>query len=171
MGEDPKRLRETMEEVAAELAERMDAVDEHHRDLIAEHGWSLQTVLGDEHSYGFTYTVGLTAKGLPELLLDTLAPRQAGPVLNACADHMVEHGPLEVPDPSVLLRLPDWSVPFRLHGPIDPQAAEAFLALRFAEDPGEVRLLQVLWPDEEGRYPGDDGYDVETFPQRLMPVA
>lgn len=139
--------------------------------LIDEHGWACQNVFppdggGPEDS--FTYTVGLTRKDLPELWLGTLAPNQASMILNAVARHTVDHGPVE---PGTLA-LEDWSVPFRIHGPCDVDSAEAFLARRMHADlPTEVLIMQVLWPDEAGRFPGEADYDETKFPQRLLPLA
>lgn len=141
-------------------------------EIIAEKGWAVQAVGGDTAAESFCYTVGLAQMGHPELWIGTLDPRQGGGILNAVAqagiDGKVNFAPGEV-DVA-------YSTPFRLHGPVDPEAAEAFVALRLQGDlpgiPGvEVRMLQVLWPDEAGRFPGDDGYDAGRFPQRLLEVV
>ncbi|QIK66540.1 DUF4262 domain-containing protein [Nocardioides sp. HDW12B] len=47
----------------------------------------------------------------------------------------------------------------------DPEDAQMNMALRFFGD--EVTALQVLWPDPEGRFPGEPGF---TLTQPTFPV-
>lgn len=42
----------------------------------------------------FSYTVGLTDRGLPELAIYGLPPHAAGGLLNAVARHALDHGKL-----------------------------------------------------------------------------
>lgn len=128
--------------------------------LIDEHGVMLQAVFGDSVADAFTYTVGLTGRGLPELWLGTLAPEQAGPILNAAAKQTaLEPGPLDL----------GFSVPFRIRGPVDVDEAAVGVA-RQMHPLSDVVVLQVLWPDEAGLFPDEPGYD-ERFPQRVLPLA
>lgn len=133
---------------------------------IIDYGWALQTVFdpdGDPAKM-FTYTAGLTDRGLPELWIATLAPEQAGRILNSVAELVVDGLP---PTPGSVVDA-GWSTPFRFHGPCDLEAVEVGVAVTLA--PGPVTLLQVLWPDTAGLYPGDVGYDEARFPQRLLPL-
>ena len=68
--------------------------------LIDEHGWALIAVAPAEGDSGvpFTYTVGLTAQFLPELVVYGLEPSSAGALLNAAAAHMVATGELKPGD-------------------------------------------------------------------------
>lgn len=136
-------------------------------DLIEKHGWAVQGVFptqDDPDHMAFSYTVGLTEKDKPELYLDTLGPNQGTAILNACAQAVADgivplHGDtLDV----------EFSVPFRWHGPISSREAEMNMCHRLYV---EIEAWQVLWPDTEGKYPGDEGYDAEHFPQRLMGLA
>lgn len=135
-------------------------------DLIAEHGWMIQGVFGTENDpTAFSYTVGLTESEKPELFLDTLSPKQSQPILNAAA-RAVHDGTL-VPKHGVIFDI-DYSVRFKWRGPISTRAAELGMCHRLYVS---VEAYQVLWPDTEGRYPDDDGYDAKRFPQRLVDLA
>lgn len=138
--------------------------------MIARVGWAVQGVFGETPEDMFSYTIGLTDKGLPELWIGTLGPQQSQPVLNGLAElALSRHGrgeALPIGEPIDA----EYSVPFRLRGPVDVEAAEAFGAVRWAIDK-PVTLLQVLWPDNEGRFPDQDGYDQGHFPQRVLPLA
>lgn len=133
---------------------------------IDEHGWMLQAVFGDEPGSGFTYTVGLTARDLPELWLGTLTPQQAGGVLNAAARMLIDGDlPLEAGEVDL-----GFSVPFRLRGPVD--TAEAHVGVASQMHPlSLVTVWQVLWPDAAGRWPDEPEYDAAGMPQRVLGLA
>lgn len=154
----------------SEFAARLGEYEAHVAGLVAEHGWALQGVVGDAPAEVFTYTVGMTNRGLPELWLGTLAPTsQGGLIVNTLA---ARH--LEVPlAPGSRVGGEDFNVEFLVRGPVDYRASESFMAGRLGGLPdGQVpAVLQILWPDDEGRYPGDDGYDDERFPQLVLPLA
>lgn len=135
---------------------------------MAEHGYTLQAVFGSRPGDAFTYTVGLTGVGLPELWLGTLAPEQAGAILRELVDRIreahptggsLEPGPIDA----------GFTVGFRLRGPVDPVEAQVGLA-RQMHPLSEVSVMQVLWPDDAGRFPDEAAYDAGRFPQRLLPV-
>lgn len=144
----------------------MNALLAHVRSLIKAHGWAVQGVFdNDDPAKNFAYTVGLTEAGLPELWVATLSPVQGGALLNATVKTVLERfadvvseGELDV----------EWSVPVRLRGPVSAEEAEANAATALYPHPRVVSVMQVLWPDTEGRFPGDDGYDEVGFPQRVL---
>lgn len=146
-------------------AARMDAYLATVAAQIDEHGWMLQGVFGDKAEDAFTYTVGLTGRGLPELWLGTLSPQQAGGVLNAAAQRLVD-GDLRLEPGEVDL---GFSVPFRLRGPCDADEAHVGVA-RQMHPLSVVSVWQVLWPDAAGRWPDEPEYDRE-LPQRLLGLA
>lgn len=136
--------------------------------LMEEYGWAVQAVFGATPADAFSYTVGLTGKDLPELWLGTLAPAQAQAILNDAAAVLVERGPLPAPFAGALEGM-TWGVEFRLRGPCDPEAAQVNVA-ETLQPMSEVVVCQLLWPDDVGRYPDEDGYDGERYPQRLLPL-
>ncbi len=146
---------------------RLDAYLVQVMEVIQEHGWMVQGVFGTEDlPTAFSYTAGLSESNHPELFLDTLNPRQATGILNAVAK-LVRADAL---DPRLGGTFDaEYSCPFAWHGPIDGHHAEVNMAFNLYGD--NVTVFQVLWPDTSGKFPFDDDYDFENFPQRLMPLA
>lgn len=131
---------------------------------VREFGWAVQGVLDDDAP--FAYTVGLASRDLPELWIGGMPHRQAQALLNDLASVAVDEGGYV--DGAEVRGRADWSVPLRLRGPVSPDAAQVGVAR--ALQPGrDVTVFQVLWPDTDGRYPGDDGYNTLGFPQPLLP--
>lgn len=55
---------------------------------------------------------------------------------------------------------------------LDPVKAEMNTAITlFGSMALEVTAFQLVWPDPQGRYPWDDGYDSEQWQQPLYPIA
>ncbi len=69
-------------------ATRQDYLD-HLRSIIGRVGWVVQTVEGDRVRAPYAYTVGLTARGKPELLVTGMAAYRAVKLLNEFAVHML----------------------------------------------------------------------------------
>lgn len=108
-------------------------------------------------SHYFFYTVGRTVKERPELLLTgPLDNRVAGWVLNEAArmDDTEPFTPgMEIPA-NVLLN----QYPVRIVE-ANPEAAEMNQALDLFGD--DVTALQIIWPDMEGRFPGEPDFAFE----------
>ncbi|HEX2172884.1 MAG TPA: DUF4262 domain-containing protein, partial [Dehalococcoidia bacterium] len=121
------------------------------RDNIAKFGWHAQEVFPtpDDPGYPFTYTIGLTDKGHPELIVFGLPGDAAHKVLIA-ALWKLEHGEVkegELTD-EILRRYP---VVFR-ELPADKAAEDhTFQAAVYYGRP--VRFMQIIWPDRAGRFP------------------
>ncbi len=132
---------------------RIDAV-------IKEYGWMVQGVFpnGPEQGIGFAYTIGLTEAGLPELLISGTYNEQAKNLLNAIAKR---HAGQELKHGDTLDDMAN--VPFRV---IDaPQASVGIAERRYGA--GKVRVLQLVWPDSHGLWPGSPfGWPAE--PQELF---
>lgn len=128
----------------------MDEYDRLCQKVIAEHGWMVQGVFpraGDEGT-PFSYTVGLTAAGLPELVISGLPAELAGELLNTAA-----HQSLTTEFTAGQVLTDAASVPLRV---VEAPAAEVNVAHRLY--PGSVRALQLVWPDAAGVFPGDPGW-------------
>lgn len=146
-----------------ELAVRRLAYERHARELIAEHGWMVQAVFGDEAGRpDFAYTVGLTAAGKPELIIFGLSAEPATYILNDAARRVAdgepgwEHGRL---------------VPQLLKGGYDPllvavdDLEDLALARRFYPDTQVRGALQLVYPDADHRWPWQPG-----SPNHRMPI-
>lgn len=122
------------------------------RRLIDAHGWAVIGVFPTcaEDGPPFSYTVGLTDRGLPELAIYGLPPQTAGGVLNVAARHAVDNGELPCGQPITGL----------LAGGLPVVA----VAMEDTDDLTTVRGLygvvlaaqQIVWPDSQGRMPWED---------------
>jgi hypothetical protein len=97
----------------------------------------------------FAYTVGLTEAGLPELVITGLPHHDlAAELLNTAARlHLADEiraGREVTEAATVALRAVD--APGTIAGPA------------FALYGRRVRFVQLVWPDQGGAYPGDDGW-------------
>lgn len=132
----------------------MNTADPYHdtRRLIDTHGWAVIGVFPTcaEDGPPFSYTVGLTDRGLPELAIYGLPPQTAGGVLNVAARHAVDNGELPCGQPITGL----------LAGGLPVVA----VAMEDTDDLTTVRGLygvvlaaqQIVWPDSQGRMPWED---------------
>jgi hypothetical protein len=123
-----------------------DYVDELLRPRIERFGFAVQAVGGSRVHAPFSYTVGLTALGLPEAVVTGKRPTEAADVLNDLArepalagDHLERDGELfevvAVPHPEAHLHIATG-----LYGP------------------ASVRARQLVWADDRGRWPWERGH-------------
>ncbi|MEV0269785.1 DUF4262 domain-containing protein [Hamadaea sp. NPDC050747] len=134
------------------------------RQVIAEHGWAIQMVHGDLQDPPFSYTVGLTEAGLPELIILGLPTNVAGQILNKLARQSLE-SELDV-DARYDLPNGDATLPY-LIGSVSTANVRRYLKLATVlYDRHRIRALQVIWPSKEGRFPQDPGWDL----QKVQPV-
>ncbi len=146
------------------------------RQIVREHGWMVQGVLpGRDEQPGFIpfyYTVGLTDAGLPELIMSWPGQPSMGQTLlnNAATGHVKN----EIKPGDMLDYVAN--VPSRAIA-ADPHKAEIQQAYNYVSDPyrtkNKIRLIQILYPDAEGRFPDDDedGYNFDLCPQRMWPLT
>lgn len=137
-------------------------------EMIDEHGWMVQGVFPTAADQGpmFAYTVGLTAHGFPELAIAGLEPQTMQTLLNDVAKRVYDtnrrytHG--EVLD-DVLGN--EYKITI-VGGPastetIWPGSAHGLYGQQ------AVRLQQLVWPDDQHRYPWNEGY---SLPLNGQPV-
>lgn len=120
---------------------------------VAEHG---HAVICTEREDGrpYSYTVGRSAAGRPELLVTGLPADVATTLLNVLAEaddqSPLSHGDLLVPG-RVLSGFGATVIA------ADPAAAGLGIARRYAEVlESDLTAMQLLWPDAEGNLPGSD---------------
>jgi hypothetical protein len=130
------------------------------RGLIDEFGWAVQGVaplVGDsEPSPSFHYTVGLTERSLPELIIFGLDPRLGQRILNEAAERMVlmGDGPYEAGE-MVEELLESGYEPMAVDV-VDPDKYLTVVSSMYADRPH--RAMQLVIPDAEYRFPWDEGY-------------
>lgn len=144
---------------------------------ISQHGWAVIGVfpVSDEPSVGFSYSVGLSAKGLPELAVYGLDPQSAGGLLNRVAQSMVDRGAAIQPG--------EWLDGTGKHVQAETRACSDVLVaidMRDTSDLGMVRTIygevesaiQLVWPMRDGLMPWEiGGRATEEQPMLGPPVG
>lgn len=126
-------------------------------DKIATHGQFLMAVFSepDEGKPAFIYTIGNSELGLPELLqIGNFRPEDTGQILNILGERMRDQGCPPEGDISVGGRFP---VRCRWAGP----EAKREYTIQAGNWLGheEYGVVQIIFCDYEGRFPGDPGFD------------
>lgn len=131
---------------------------------VERYGWAVQGVhrLVGELGEPFHYTVGMSAKSLPELITSGLPDDDAVRVLNMSAKRMVEHGPLPLGELAGITRQLLRVVP----APIAPVNVARRL---FGE--AAVTALQILWPSAAGDFPTQPGWSRDFEQEVFSTVA
>jgi hypothetical protein len=121
------------------------------RELMARFGWGVQGVEREGIHPPWAYTVGLTPKGHPELVVTGMSLQRAAWLLNEQAEHMLHAGLPALGEPVELIGGPVIQV---------VAVAEPTAHLNIAVEmfgPG-IRALQVVHADNWGHWPWEPGY-------------
>lgn len=126
-------------------------------DMIEQSGHAV--ISTSNNGMGYSYSVGLSTRHGYELIMMLLPSETMHDIINEMAARLET----DTIENDVDINLPSYNVPFRLR----------LARLQFTEDgraplvnacygmgyrPGFVR--QIVWPDPNGRFEGDPGYDV-----------
>jgi len=141
----------------AQITEYMERV----RTIVAEHGWMIQAVGADDDEPQFCYTVGLSDYDHPEFVLCGLPFEVSAHLLNDLGERV--RGAIKFTDGTVVDDLLQ-NYPVYLMEVTEP-AERLTVACAYAEGP--VKALQVVWPDNESRFPWDPGYPEQY---KVVPV-
>lgn len=141
---------------------------------IRAHGWAV-TAVSEEcecnspecepPDCSFAYTTGLGLHSLPELVVYGLDARTSGSVLNELGNLLHRYEWTDIVDQSVDVPLQSIDVPVRLIELIDKDDLIITNEL-FPDSPA----LQVVWPDEYGQHPWEEGYALRPEHQLLKGV-
>jgi hypothetical protein len=119
---------------------------DHLRDLVAAHGWAVVGVEGDGVHPPFAYTVGLTPRDRPELVMTGLDPCPATRLLNAAAEYVLDTA---VPAAGETVRIGDGPVMEVVK--VTEPTAHLLVAMEFY---GKLtRALQLVYVDARGHWP------------------
>ena len=134
-------------------------------DLVARHGWAIRHVLADPEAgrAGFSYTVGLTSRGWPELIITGLPSAVADVFIRNAVDVQLEKGPFRAGDRTEELT-EEGDVVFL---PVDDVSGMTATA----EIVGVFTALQLVWPDSTGHFPWQNGYRNPSTAQPLLGAA
>jgi Domain of unknown function (DUF4262) len=124
---------------------------EYMRDLAARYGWAVQGVERDRIHPPWAYTLGLTPRGRPELVVTGLPLDRAACLLNDVASHVL-HAAAPRPGERIPLR----GGPLIEVVEVAEPAAHLVTAVEFY-GPG-IRALQLVHADDRGRWPWEVGY-------------
>jgi Domain of unknown function (DUF4262) len=136
----------------------LDQEDATVSQMIREHGWYIQYVIGEakRKKTPIAYTIGLFGLGHPELVVLGSDPGTTAGLLNEVGRRVKNGGDLM---PGELLTFDEW--PHRVTVEVVPNPGEIlFAANRHYQRPDEVSVpaFQLTYDDIEGRFPWDDGY-------------
>lgn len=127
-------------------------------DLVENHGWAVASVMGSDESPSFSYSVGLCARGLPDLILIGVRPNDAQKMINIAIDKLIAQE-FSGATGDVLTEVANL--------PLAPRCLSNELAqsialgsVRYAQETGQqFRMIQLVLPDAAGLFPWDSGCD------------
>jgi hypothetical protein len=158
------------------IAENLNAlVQRIEEDIAGPRKCSLMSVLasteGDDAQahVPFTYTIGLSDLGWPELIIAGVAGQNAGQILNAIVDQCLES--FGAPVEGVRMNRVVQDFPVRFQSISDAQRDEYMrwaVARQERVNGPPPRALQVVFPDPVGLWPDDPECEAKTvFVQQL----
>jgi hypothetical protein len=131
-------------------AGRQDWLD-YLRGRLEEECWVVVGVGGDRYRPPYSYTIGLTGHGKPEIVVTGLPQQRAADLLNGVAAHLV-HADRPAAGEQVPL----------VDGPLIEivEVAEASVHLPVAAElyGGQLTALQLVYADDRGHWPWDRGF-------------
>jgi hypothetical protein len=129
------------------------------REIITDHRWAVQYVEGEERP--FSYTIGLTDLGLPELLITGLPAQTSARLLNSMAHDTVADGTALRPAMHI-----DYQSEFLLEV-VEVEHPDVHLVFAVGLFGPKVRALQLVWTDDFRHWPWDRGW---AHGRRRQPV-
>jgi len=129
---------------------------EYVRGLLEQHCWVVVGVRRDRYRPPYSYTVGLTGHGKPELVVTGLPQQRAADLLNDVAAHLVH---ADAPAPGEWVPLTGGPL---TGGPLIEivQVAEPSVHLMVAAQlcGPQLRAIQLVYADDRGHWPWERGF-------------
>jgi hypothetical protein len=131
-----------------------------YKENIEKHGYTVVFVGGDKESRPFAYTIGLTEKGYPELIVSGhISAKTAYTILSIACQHTLykqEEIPLGLNSSLYTIRTDFQS--------ISPQMVEAYMGqavLMYGNgvEGKRVRGTQIVWADINNKLPYEEGFN------------
>lgn len=113
---------------------------------VARCGWCTMLIGGDVDTPAFAYTIGLTERRHPELLVTGRMGEESADMLRLLAHFVLDHGDRLVPGEVVELRERKVYL-----APLDEPREVLLMAARVYS--WRVTALQAVWADDSGRFP------------------
>ncbi|MEV4826863.1 DUF4262 domain-containing protein [Micromonospora sp. CA-248260] len=136
--------------------------------LINTTGWAVTHVLPTEDDPGtapFTYTVGLTAHDHPELIAAGLSPEIAHSLLNELARRVYDRAERFTHGQRIRDLIAGYDA-IIIDGPPTDDLLPGMAIARYGR--ARVRLQQMVWPDQQGLFPWEAGYSLDSETQPLI---
>jgi hypothetical protein len=130
------------------------------RELISRNRFVVQSVLGSRCAAEFSYTIGLTEAGLPELIVLGVRPQDASRLLHCWGDYLLDKS-------AVLAGETLGSGPWVLEA-VEVERPEEHLLIAGDLYGRRVRALQLVWADAAGRFPWDRGHRARRAGQPVL---
>ena len=131
-------------------ASRQDWID-HLRETLAEECWVVISVQREKYRPPYSYSVGLTDHGKPEIVVTGLPKQRAADLLNGVAAHLVHAYP---PPPGERVPLTDGPL-IEIVRVAEP-SAHLDLAVELCGP--QLSALQLVYADDRGHWPWDRGF-------------
>ena len=136
-------------------------------ELIDRYGWAVTVVFPTEDRPGapFAYTIGLTAYHHPELIIAGLDARLSQQLLNDLATRFFQQAQRFTAGQRISDLLAGYDA-IIVEGPPTDDLYPGHAIARYGKD--RVRLQQVVWPDQHGRFPWEPGYAINRQAQPVL---
>ncbi len=141
---------------------------------IRAHGWSVMAISEEcgcnspecrPPDCAFAYTTGVSLRSLPELAVYGLDARTGHAVLNDMVDRLGTSDWRRLVDDEIEFTVDSFDSPLRLIEIIDK--SDLLVANELFPD---AAFVQVVWPDDRGFYPWQDGYSLSCRAQYIKGV-
>jgi len=148
---------------------RIEQIRQHMEAMIQKFGWFVQGVFPTAGSPGqeFSYSVGLHDKGLPEVLVIGLPMQSAHVLVNDVANYLVAQKEKGWHVGETLLNHDNWPMPFYLL-PAADDTGTMYATGAHRRSSGAAKYLQVVWPDTQGLFPWQTGYEDRFRPEQSV---
>jgi hypothetical protein len=135
--------------------------------LIDTVGWAVMNIVPteDDPASPFSYTVGLTAYGHPELLVAGLDPAVGQTLLNYLARRVYDRAERFTHGQRIGDLLDGYDAVI-VEGPATKALHPGAAFSRYGTD--RVRLQQIVWPDPHGLFPWEPGYEFDADVQLVI---
>ncbi|WP_433458430.1 DUF4262 domain-containing protein [Micromonospora sp. CA-248212] len=147
----------------------IDDVPRRQEQIIDTIGWAVTHVLPTDDdpdtTTPFAYTVGLTAHHYPELLIAGLPTEVAHCLLNDLARRVYDTAERFTHGQRVSDLIAGYDAIIIDGSPTD-DLVPGMAIVRYGRH--QICLQQLVWPDQQGRFPWDSGYSLEPQAQPLI---
>ncbi|PPC84368.1 MAG: hypothetical protein CTY35_01820 [Methylotenera sp.] len=106
---------------------------------------------GDE--LAFAYTIGMADKGLPEIMMFGLPPRDMNHMLSNAVNRLISNKMVTGITNEEIAMCPI------MVGEVDPDVAANYIIQANNRAGKDLPALQLVWPDQEGLFPWERGFN------------